>query len=243
MTMPHDDHGQGVAPGEAPIDRPVFGRASIYHFLEIALAHPDADGLEWIAAPSTEAALGTALDDLPRAEALVEARAALAAFFARLRQTAHDVVEAEHIALFSANFPTVPCPPYGSLFTVEEAKRLEEMTAIKAFYRDSGFDVAGTFDDLPDHLCVELELLHGLAHRAETAEDSHEIAWARGRAATFIDRFLTPFLDRLAAIAEAAEPDNAYTRLLTATRHIVAHHRAELAADAAPVPQNKGHLA
>lgn len=243
MTMPHDDHGRGAAPGEAPIDRPTFGRASIYHFLELALAHPDEDGLDWIAAPSTEAALGAALDDLPRAEALVEARAALAAFFAKLRATAHDLVEAEHIALFSANFPTVPCPPYGSLFTVEEAKRLEEMTAIKAFYRDSGFDVAGAFDDLPDHLCVELELLHALTHRAETAEDGREVAWARARAATFVDRFLTPFIDRLAAIAEAAEPDNAYTRLLTATRHIVAHHRAELAADAAPAPENKGHLA
>lgn len=243
MTMPHDDHGRSAVSGEGPSERPAYGRASVYHFLELALAHPDEDGLEWIAAPSTEAALGAALDELPRAEALIEARKALAAYFARVRERPHDIVEAEHIALFSANFPTVPCPPYGSLFTIEEAKRLEEMTAIKAFYRDSGFDVAEAFDDLPDHLCVELELVHALTHRAETSDDQQEVAWAGARTAAFLDRFLAPFIGRLATIAETAEPDNAYTFLLVATRHVLAHHRAELVANAAPAPESKGHLA
>ena len=239
MTM-QATHPQGGA-AEVPVERPAFGRASIYHFLELALAHPDGDGLDWLAAPATEAAVLRTLEDLPRGESLVEAATALADFLAHLRGTSHELVEAEHIALFSANFQTVPCPPYGSLFTVDEPKRLEEMAAIKAFYRDSGFDLAEAFDDLPDHLCVELELLHALTHRAETAEDDREITWARARAATFIDRFVAPFLDRLVAIAEGAEPDNGYTRLLSATRHIVAHHRAELAADAVDATQSKGH--
>lgn len=243
MTMPKDQPSAGEDFVGMSGEPACFGRASIYHFLEIALAHPDEDGLEWIAAPSTEAALERALDTLAVSDRLDAAREPLAMFFERLRARPHEDVEAEHIALFSANFPTVPCPPYGSLFTVEEAKRLEEMTAIKAFYRDSGFDVAEHFDDLPDHLCVELELLHVLTHQAETARDALEIRWARERAAAFVDRFVAPFLERIVAIAEAVEPDNTYTRLLAATRHVVASHREELAADAAEASQHKGHLA
>lgn len=242
MMMSPDDRPRAAARDEAPIDPPVRGRASIYHFLELALAHPDEDGLDWIAAPSTEAALAAELDALPRAEALVEAKAALRRFFAAVRERSHETVEAAHIALFSANFPSVPCPPYGSLFTVDESKRLEEMLAIKTFYRDSGFDLSEAFDDLPDHLCVELELLHALCFREQTAEDPREIAWARERAAEFMDRFLTPFLDRLSEIASVAEPDNCYTDLLAATRHIVAHHRAD-PAEAADLAINlRGHL-
>lgn len=243
MTMPKDQPSPGADFVEMSVEPASFGRASIYHFLEIALAHPDEDGLAWIAAPTTEAALARTLDSLAASDRLDAAREPLAAFFARLRERPHEDVEAEHIALFSANFPTVPCPPYGSLFTTEEAKRLEEMTAIKAFYRDSGFDVAEHFDDLPDHLCVELELLHVLAHQAETARDPQEVRWARERAAAFVDRFVAPFLERLVAIAEAAEPDSTYTRLLAATRHVVAGHREELAADAAAASEHKGHLA
>lgn len=243
MTMPKDQPSPAEDLVEPSVEPVCFGRASIYHFLEIALAHPDEDGLEWIASPSTEAALARALDTLEVSDRLEEAREPLATFFARLRERPHEDVEAEHIALFSANFPTVPCPPYGSLFTTEEAKRLEEMTAIKAFYRDSGFDVAEHFDDLPDHLCVELELLHVLAHQAETARDPLEVRWARERAAAFVDRFVAPFLARLVAIAEAVEPDNTYTRLLAATRHVVTSHREALAADAAEAPEHKGHLA
>lgn len=242
MMMSHDDRTP-VPPGEAaPNEPPVGGRAAIYHFLALALAHPDEDGLDWIAAPSTEASLCEELDALPGGDALIEAKAASTKFFAAVRARSHETIEAEHIALFSANFPSVPCPPYGSLFTVEEAKRLEEMTAIKAFYRESGFDVAEAFDDLPDHLCVELELLHALCFREQTAEDPREIAWSRERAATFMDRFLTPFLDRLSEIASVAEPDNCYADLLAATRHIVAHHRAGSAEAADRASSTKGHL-
>lgn len=242
MMMSQDDRNRVPARDEAPIGPPVRGRAAIYHFLELALAHPDEDGLDWISAPSTEAAFYEELDALPRGEALVEAKTASGKFFEAVREQSHEAVEAAHIALFSANFPSVPCPPYGSLFTVEEAKRLEEMLAIKAFYRDSGFDLSDAFDDLPDHLCVELELLHALSFREQTAEDPREIAWSQERAAAFMDRFLTPFLDRLSEIASVAEPDNCYADLLAATRHIVAHHRAGSVDAADRASSIKGHL-
>ena len=228
--------------GSAPAAVAMRGRAAIYHFLEFALAHPAEDGLDWLSDPANELALDQALDHFAGEDGLGDARRALLAFFDALRSQSHDSIEAAHIALFSANFPTVPCPPYGSLFTADEGKRLEEMAAIKAFYRDSGFDVAQGFDDLPDHLCVELEFLQALSHRCETAVEEREAAWARACSAAFIDRFAFPFVERLSAIAETAEPGNLYTHLLTATRQVVFEHRAALAAASDDAEQEKGHL-
>ena len=240
MTIPRCEATNGS--GAAPVAAATRGRAAVYHFLEFALAHPADDGLDWLADPTNELALDKALDHFAGEDGLRDARHALLAFFEALRSQRHDSVEAAHISLFSANFPTVPCPPYGSLFTADEAKRLEEMAAIKSFYRDSGFDVAREFDDLPDHLCVELEFLQALAHREETATDPKEVAWARKCSIDFIDRFVLSFVKRLSAIAEAAEPGNLYTQLLTATRHVVSEHRATLDAKINCAEQERGHL-
>jgi TorA maturation chaperone TorD len=141
-------------------------------------------------------------------------------------------VESDHIALFSANFPQVPCPPYGSLFTADDdGKRLEEMLAIKTFYQDSGIDVSETFDDLPDHICVELEFMQVLCFREHDAmtQGDHELAEAvRAEQAQFLDRFLLPFAERLSFLALRIASDNPYSHLLGATNRLLTHHRESL---------------
>jgi TorA maturation chaperone TorD len=208
-------------------------RASLCHFLELALAHPGEDGVEYFGQTETEIALQRALVNLPQSPRLLDRVAKpLKAFFAGLRKNGFEQAESAHIALFSANFPQVPCPPYGSLFTAEDdGKRLEEMLAIKQFYQNSGVDVSETFDDLPDHICVELEFLQLLCFREHDAEANGDDELARGvraEQARFLDRFMLPFTERLSRIAMHAEPENLYTRLVEATHHILVHHRESL---------------
>ena len=206
-------------------------RGQLYHFLELALAHPGEGGHEYFQQDATEKEFlqfyaaeigsdseqtGTAVDAAKR-------------FFSSLRGMSYEETEAAYIALFTNNFPHLPCPPYGSLFTaIDSEKRLEEMLAIKEFYQRHGIDIAESFDDLPDHLCVELEFMHLLSFReadAEHAMDLPLLSGVRATSAEFLDRFLLPFVTRLAELATVSIPDNPYSSLLEATRCFLLAHR------------------
>lgn len=209
-----------------------LGWARIYHFLELAFAHPGEDGFAYFCAEPTWATVVSALNGLPdRGGVAVRAGLGLAKFRDGLRQRSFEQAEADHIALFSANFPLVPCPPYGSLFLVDENKRLEEMLAIKNFYHACGVETASSFDDLPDHVCVELEFMQLLCFRERDANvdrDSLAVTETRRSQAEFLDRFLLPFAKRLAELAARTMPDNPYTPLLDAAQLLIALHRSEL---------------
>ncbi|RAI42835.1 TorD/DmsD family molecular chaperone [Rhodoplanes roseus] len=211
-------------------------RARLCHFLELALAHPAEAGVTHLCADDTAAALLDALDRLPGPdEARGAAGDAALRFVAALRGRDYAGVEADYIAMFAANYPLVPCPPYGSLFVVDEAKRLDEMLAVKAFFHDSGVDLSEGYDDLPDHVCVELELMQILAfreHAAAEAGDAVAVADARRLQGAFLDRFLQPFADKMASVALRMLPDNPYVHLLDVLRRVLVCHRADLAAPA-----------
>jgi TorA maturation chaperone TorD len=207
-------------------------RAHLYHFLELALAHPGEDGYEYFRSDAAETGFLAALNALPSAAGIrAEGATAAGAFFAALRQQTFEDLEAGHIGLFSANFPHLPCPPYGSLFTADGDKRLEEMLAIKKFYQDNGVDIADAFDELPDHVCAELEFLHLLCFREHDAAlkgDGEVVAGVRLAQARFLDRFILPFAARLVELARAEAPNSPYSHLLEATRCVLTQHRAEL---------------
>lgn len=207
---------------------PARVRADLYHFLELALAHPGEDGHRYFSDPGTEAELADAVNGLETGEAVAAGLAACCRFLEAARSVSFEELEAAHIGLFSANFPVVPCPPYGSLFTVEEAKRLEEMLAIKEFYRNVGMELSPAFDDLPDHVCVELEVMHLLSFREAEAASGEVRAGLRAQQRLFLDRFLQPFIERLAGIACRQQAANPYSHLLNATRLFLVHHRGEL---------------
>jgi TorA maturation chaperone TorD len=107
---------------------------------------------------------------------------------------------------------------------------------IKEFYQTHGMDIAESYDDLPDHLCVELEFLHMLCFRESEAEEAQDLELIRGVRvveAEFLDRFLLPFATRLADLAVGSVPDNPYSDLLEAARCFLLAHRIELGKPAA----------
>lgn len=217
---------------EAISSQGALSRARLYHFFELALAHPAPDGLACFRASATEDGLNAALAGAGGSvEQAGQARTAAARFLATLRAMDDAQAEAAHIALFSVGFPALPCPPYGSLFTVEGDKRLDAMRRIKQVYERHGFDIDDGFTDLPDHLCVELEFMQALCFREHDAMadgDTRLAAQARDAQADFLDEFLQPFAERIAAAARAQPTANAYGDLLAATHAFVRLHRQQL---------------
>lgn len=209
-------------------------RGQLYCFLELALAHPGEGGHDYFRMESTEIEFLQAYASEVRFEEKLAERGIAAAkkFFTSLRSMSYEKAEPAYISLFINNYPHLPCPPYGSLFTADDSeKRLEEMLAIKDFYQSHGMDIAESYDDLPDHICVELEFLQMLSFRESEAEEAQDLELIRGvRAAEaeFLDRFFLPFATRLAGLAAGSVPDNPYSDLLEAARCYLLAHRLEL---------------
>lgn len=209
-------------------------RGQLYHFFELALAHPGEAGHEYFCEETTEKQFLNVYSAEVQADPTLANTGLPAArkFFSGLRGMSYEQSESAYIALFTNNYPHLPCPPYGSLFTaIDSEKRLEEMLAIKEFYQQHGADIAESFDDLPDHLCVELEFLQLLCFRESEAIDGLDLealTGVRAAEAEFLDRFLLPFATRLAAIALGSVPDNPYSDLLEAARCFLLAHRRQL---------------
>ena len=214
-------------------------RGQLYHFFELALAHPGEAGHEYFGEEATEKEFLRVYSVEVQADQKLANKGIPAAsrFFSGLRGMSYEQLESAYIALFTNNYPHLPCPPYGSLFTaIDSEKRLEEMLAIKEFYQRHGADIADSYDDLPDHLCVELEFLQLLCFRegeATQAMDQAVLEGVRGAEAEFLDRFLLPFAGRLADIAVGSVADNPYTDLLEAARCFLLAHRIQLGEPAA----------
>ncbi len=242
---------QPVNAGKSTDSAPVAGirsrsgkRGQLYHFFELALAHPGEGGHDYFRLESTENDFQQVYAAEVQSDAKLADKGIPAAgkFFSSLRGMSYEEVEAAYISLFTNNYPHLPCPPYGSLFTaIDSEKRLEEMLAIKEFYQSHGMDIAESYDDLPDHLCVELEFLQMLSFRESEAEEAQDLELIRGVRvveAEFLDRFLLPFVTRLADLAVGSVPTNPYSDLLEAARCFLLAHRMELAKPAAMTSGN-----
>lgn len=217
-----------------PVDESTRSRAHLYHFLELALAHPGEDGHDYFRKVTTESEFLSIFSEVMKNGEILRKKGVEAAsrFFESMQKLSYEEVESAYIGIFTNNYPHLPCPPYGSLFTVVDSeKRLEEMLAIKQFYQRSGVDIADTFDDLPDHLCVELEFVQMLCFREDEALLDGDAKLATGVQATqieFMDRFLLPFVTRLTDIAVGSVADNPFSDLLEVTRCLLLQHRLDL---------------
>lgn len=227
-----DATAMGEPSGQPPPE--ALSRARIYHFLELALAHPGEEGFEYFRQEATEKEFLEICTNLPESDGVLRERGLMSArtYFLMLRDRSYEDVEAAHIALFSANYPHLPCPPYGSLYTAADSeKRLEEMLAIKRFYQQNGVDISDSFDDLPDHLCVELEFSQLLCFREMEAlamDDACILGGVRSAQKDFLDKFLLPLGNNLADLAASSTPGNPYSALLETMRCFLLQHRRDL---------------
>lgn len=205
----------------------------LYHFLALGFAHPDDSTLAWMQGATVADEVLEIVATLPQADGLaVRLTPLLKELMDMARRLTVEELESTYINMFSCGFPQVLCPAYGSLYTAtSDAKRLEEMIAVKAFYETCGVRIAGDFKDLPDHVCVEFEFLQYLSCEEAQAQDSGELTQATAVARHslhFLDRHTLGLIDGMAGVAAEIQPRNLYCLLIDVAANVVRYDRDHL---------------
>ena len=122
-------------------------------------------------------------------------------------------------------------PPYGSRWLSDESTLMQESTlAVRELYRQGGFEIDDEFQDLPDHVAVELEFLYLLTFVENSQMRTAEGARLATRALRqrflreHLGAWIVPFTQAMAAGAQTPF----YRELAALTEQIV---RAEAAAE------------
>lgn len=94
--------------------------------------------------------------------------------------------------------------PYSSVWLEPDGALMQDSTAaVQALYEEAGFEIAGDFRELPDHVAAELEFLYLLIHRQNQAQQSAD-ATALAETDSLRRRFLGSHLGRWVAPFAAA---------------------------------------
>jgi DMSO reductase family type II enzyme chaperone len=121
----------------------------------------------------------------------------------------HEGLQQEYIRLFEVGPGRPPCPLYEGSHRRGRMKNMEELVR---FYEHFGLRHEG--EDLPDHLCAELEFVHYLAFKEAAAlqagADSLPYRLAQR---DFLRRHLNRWLPRLRRRLEQLEPPILYLSL------------------------------
>ena len=73
----------------------------------------------------------------------------------------YKMLAVEYTRLFTTAIPSVPCPPYESIYRENVVMGNSTLCALEC-YNKSGLRVLEKFHDLPDHVAIELEFLYYL---------------------------------------------------------------------------------
>ncbi len=115
--------------------------------------------------------------------------------------------------------------PYGSCWLPAQTLTEENPPpAVLAIYSEGGFDIDDAFQELPDHIAVELEFLYVLAYtqnQARQAGDSEVLANAEHLQKRFLDAHLGAWIGPFAAALQAGAETPFYQVLAMLTERFV----------------------
>jgi len=115
--------------------------------------------------------------------------------------------------------------PYGSCWLPAQAPAEDNPPpAVLAIYGEGGFDIDDEFQELPDHIAVELEFLYLLAftqNQARQAGDSETLATFEQLQQRFLDEHLGAWIGPFAAALQAGAETPFYRVLATLTERFV----------------------
>lgn len=138
------------------------------------------------------------------------------------RGASQEDLRLDYTRLFLGPF-NIRSKPYGSVYLDRRDTVMGDSTmAALALYSEGGFQVDDAFEEMPDHVAVELEFLYllnarlGESHSA-TAERDLLTALERRFVATHLGRWISPFSE---AVEEGAATDF-YKNLADLTRCFV----------------------
>ena len=209
----------------------IDARGKLYRFLALCFAHPDETTLAWWKGSTAIEEVLDILTDLDADGKLVSRVApSLQEFVKDVGALSFDEFESTYIQTFVCSIPQVLCPPYSSLYTsVDDDRRLADMSAVKDFYASCGMQLTEDYNDLPDHVSVEFEFLQYLAYeetQARAQGDDQLVDFFAGNALEFIDRHVIGLMDGMAAVAATIEPPNVFCRIIDIAAEILRYDRA-----------------
>ena len=115
--------------------------------------------------------------------------------------------------------------PYGSAWLEGEQALMQDSTrAVEELYAQGGFEIAGDFRELPDHIAAELEFLYLLIFRENAARrsgDSEALAATAGLRARFLDEHLGRWVGSFTAAVGAGAQCGFYRDLAELTDRFV----------------------
>lgn len=183
-------------------DLPAGARSYIYRLLTEAFAFPDATVARRLSSGAWLSDVTTIAANLPFELPL--------SFNQRspLGDHAPDAatLEADYIRLFEVGAGKPFCPPYEGSHRNGRMKLMEDLVR---FYEH--FGLIAHPDDLPDHICAELQFMHYLAFKqaaiASLSRPQNDIELAQR---DFLDRHLCRWLPRLQGRLRAARQPSAF---------------------------------
>ncbi len=115
--------------------------------------------------------------------------------------------------------------PYGSFWLTGDHTVMQESTqAVLDLYEQGGFDIDDTFQELPDHVAVELEFVYQLAfrqHQATLIGDQAELARLSSVRQRFMVAHLGAWVGRFTAAVQAGAGTGFYRELGAFTERLV----------------------
>lgn len=118
-----------------------------------------------------------------------------------------------------------PAAPYGSVWLGGEGALMRDSTmAVVALYHEGGFELAGDFRNLPDHVAAELEFLYLSIYRENEAQrnaDLDALAVTLDLRRRFLGAHLGAWIEPFTAAIERAARTEHYRALAALTRHFV----------------------
>lgn len=192
-----------------------LARADLARFLSACFYEPDpAFAEEGLFQSMAESAARVDADLAARARRLGEA----------FDSEGVDALLVDYARLFLG--PVSPhAAPYGSAWLQPGGALMQESTeAVRALYREGGFDVDDALHDLPDHVAVELEFLYALEFSLERARRENDVA-ERERIEDLRRRFLAvhlgAWIEPFVARVESGAQSVFYRELAAMTRRFV----------------------
>ena len=135
---------------------------------------------------------------------------AISSFLNSFLNSPLEDLEVEYTRLFINSYPSLPCPPYESVYRTEEGLVMDEkvISSLMEIYELAGLRIDRSKVDLPEHAAAELELLSYLIERSLSGDTVMKSAAKR-----LIDEHLSLWLLDLGDCIEREARGKAYREL------------------------------
>jgi TorA maturation chaperone TorD len=144
------------------------------------------------------------------------------------RTSGADALLLDYSRLFLGPFE-IPAKPYGSVYLDGEKVVMGDSTLqAMALYREGGFELGEDFQEMPDHVAVELEFLYQLSFQLGQAETADERAALIALKRRFLAEHLGRWVGTLSEAIRTGAETGFYKQLASLTERVINEDLQEL---------------